>query len=351
MITKNLNSYDNEGVAVTGYKASIIDKFLEHSEPVLSHKLHVVLKNMKISDVEWLVATFGTVVYAEAKRNYVVTTEKSLLLLNVRKRGTFLVITGTLYDIGEEHARFMKLLKPYIYSDKIVTIRWYMPDNHGGIDYDDIMEPLGDVVYPEAYPNIGNLDSYLRKYTTSSASVLILKGPPGTGKTKFIRYLLQQADYSTVGYTFHPEVIDAADMYRDLLRGDTEAVVLEDIDAKMQRRTDGNNTVISLLNAADGVISSIGRKIIISTNLPNVTTIDPALMRPGRCFDVLEFERLSAEEAVILGKKILGTEDVTASKAGGEYTLAEIYRTCQESEGAVVIENYSVEAGFGFGKG
>lgn len=38
--------------------------------------------------------------------------------------------------------------------------------------------------------------------------------------------------------------------------------------------------------------------MVISTNLPNLTQIDPALIRRGRCFDTIEFVPLNKTEAM-----------------------------------------------------
>jgi ATP-dependent 26S proteasome regulatory subunit len=49
-------------------------------------------------------------------------------------------------------------------------------------------------------------------------------------------------------------------------------------------RANGNVDLHRFLAVADGVVRAQGRKIIFTTNPPNIGDIDEALVRPGRCF-------------------------------------------------------------------
>ena len=57
------------------------------------------------------------------------------------------------------------------------------------------------------------------------------------------------------------------------------------------------------LNVGDGLVTTRNKKMIFSTNLPSINDIDPALVRPGRCYDILHFAELNQDEAEILAKK------------------------------------------------
>ena len=69
------------------------------------------------------------------------------------------------------------------------------------------------------------------------------------------------------------------------------------------------------LAIADGVARSQGRKIIFTTNLPNVNDIDEALVRPGRCYAVKNLRGLTLEEALRLAQKICGEDGARAQRA------------------------------------
>jgi len=81
------------------------------------------------------------------------------------------------------------------------------------------------------------------------------------------------------------------------------------------------------------VVRSQGRKIIFSTNLPNVGDLDEALIRPGRCFARLHVRALTCAEAQALAAEIaagdaekLGRASLAlALEEGRKRSLAEIY--------------------------
>jgi ATP-dependent 26S proteasome regulatory subunit len=75
------------------------------------------------------------------------------------------------------------------------------------------------------------------------------------------------------------------------------------------------------LNVGDGLVTTKGKKMIFSTNLPSIRDIDSALVRPGRCFDILTFDSLSQANADKLAKK-LGVEVDQDKK---DYSLSEIF--------------------------
>jgi len=69
----------------------------------------------------------------------------------------------------------------------------------------------------------------------------------------------------------------------------------EDADHVLKPRADGNEHLHRFLTIADGVVRAQGRKIIFSTNLPNVGDLDDALIRPGRCYARLNIRTLTPE--------------------------------------------------------
>ena len=90
------------------------------------------------------------------------------------------------------------------------------------------------------------------------------------------------------------------------------------------------------LAVADGVARAQGRKVIFTTNLPNVNDIDDALIRPGRCFAVKNLRSLAPEEALRLADRICGADVARARKArdaltalaAKSYSVAQVYRQC-----------------------
>jgi ATP-dependent 26S proteasome regulatory subunit len=112
------------------------------------------------------------------------------------------------------------------------------------------------------------------------------------------------------------------------ITGDEDAFVMEDADHVMKPRADGNDHLHRFLTIADGVVRAQGRKIIFSTNLPNVGDLDEALVRPGRCFARLFVRRLTGEEAQALAIEIAqgGANALNGASSAKTLSLAEVYQ-------------------------
>jgi ATP-dependent 26S proteasome regulatory subunit len=92
------------------------------------------------------------------------------------------------------------------------------------------------------------------------------------------------------------------------------------------------------LNVSEGLVSIKGKKIIFSTNLPSVKDIDPALMRRGRCFDVIHFNAMSKENADKLADKLGIKYNIEDGKY--TYTVAEIFSGERQSENKPVRQKF-----------
>jgi hypothetical protein len=223
----------------------------------------------------------------------------------------------------------------------IADVEWHFISEHG-IHFEDIPLVLDDIVLDEAYPYIGGLDKYVENYATSKSPLLILFGPPGTGKTKLTRHILRIFAINNykpkVMYTTCDKAMKEDEFYMRFLTHGFDFLVLEDIDEMLASRKGNDNTAMRrMLSSFDGFITNTA-KIIMTTNLV-ITDIDEALLRPGRCHDVLKCRMLDADEARKLAKAIGATLDDDKK----EYTVAEIYSIIK---GGVRKKSCSEKIGF-----
>ena len=190
---------------------------------------------------------------------------------------------------------------------------------------DDISVPLNyrpaiRAAYPWIHESYTTLGEYIDEYIDSDSSVLILIGPPGTGKTTFIKNMIHRSK-SDAKVAYDPQVMMGDGFFAGFIGDETRFLVMEDADEFLQSRTDGNTMMHKFLNVSDGLISASDKKLVFSTNLPNIGDIDEALMRPGRCFDVIQFRALTRTEAQAVLDEIgldrplpEGTEKITLAE-------------------------------------
>jgi energy-coupling factor transporter ATP-binding protein EcfA2 len=177
----------------------------------------------------------------------------------------------------------------------------------------------------EMYPFLGDeeIGDYYNRFMQSSASILLLIGPPGTGKTTFIRGLLHHASKNAI-VTYDEKILDRDYVFARFIEDDVGVMVVEDADNFLKSRADGNTMMHRFLNVGDGLISMRGKKLIFSTNLPSIRDVDSALVRPGRCFDVVSFENYTLEQAQKLANKLDLTFEEKENKSD-TYSLAEVF--------------------------
>lgn len=162
---------------------------------------------------------------------------------------------------------------------------------------------MRETIYAENYPFLNKpFETYGKDYMESDASVLLLIGPPGTGKTSFITHLLTTTN-SNAFVVYDEEVMAKDSMFASFLESwHSNVLIIEDADSIIRPRENNNGLMSRFLNVSEGLVKTPKKKMIFTTNLSQ-TRIDEALYRTGRCYDVINFRNLSKEEALKVAEK------------------------------------------------
>ncbi len=172
--------------------------------------------------------------------------------------------------------------------------------------------------------------AFCQQLLTGRHGLSILEGPPGTGKTSYLRHLMAVLNAShrfyfiptaSLNVLSKPDFIGFWAEQRRHYATRQFVVILEDSDAILSTRDTGNrDEVNALLNLSDGMLADFLRlQIICTINCP-ADDIDPALRRPGRLHTHRRFPRLTYPEAAALAET-LGQPLVIAK----DYSLAEVF--------------------------
>ena len=180
-----------------------------------------------------------------------------------------------------------------------------------------------DLFYP-FMTEYGSLNEYFDEFSESKQPVLILIGPPGTGNSTFVRTMAAYKSQSVLSVS-REDAMNSVGFMTNFLKGDWDVLLVEDAEQFIKPRSEGNKLMSDILNTTDGIDGAGNKKIIFTTNLPDKNSIDEALMREGRCFDVLDFPLLSPSEATLIQDKyILDKElhqDLTSKR---DWSLAQV---------------------------
>lgn len=205
---------------------------------------------------------------------------------------------------------------------------------HTSTGYDDIRLPIRSQTFDlKLQYNDDMPDKTIKSALENDGSgILLFHGPPGTGKTSYIRHLALTLGSKFVFFDRSMFGHMAEDGFmRMLSRFKGSVIILEDCESLIEDRSQYNDAMSALLNLSDGILGDgFGIKFICTFNCP-VEKIDGAVTRKGRLKVKYEFGPLSREKSQVLLES-LGSE----KKADGPMTLADIYgidtdNGCKES--------------------
>ena len=158
------------------------------------------------------------------------------------------------------------------------------------------------------------------------SGIVLFNGTFGTGKTSFIKHLITEYPAKYVFITSSiAERLNTPEFISFLMDHKNSIFILEDCEQIIKKRDFNyfNGAISHILNMSDGILSDIFNFKFICTFNDSITSIDPALLRKGRCYAAYEFMPLCKEKTIALLKS-LGHKDKDI-KDVGPMTLADIY--------------------------
>ena len=197
-------------------------------------------------------------------------------------------------------------------------------------NYNDDFKPIYDDI-------VNFLGSEERK-----SGLIVLNGEPGTGKSYFIRHIIKNIKNNYV--LIPPSMAEnlSSPEFTSFLMNNTDSVfILEDCETVIKDRSiiDVTSAVSSILNMSDGIMSDIFNGKFICTFNADMSIIDDAILRKGRCYAKYTFGKLDKEKVKVL----LNEKGITLDKYE-DMTLADIYHYNDKN-----VESISKKKKIGFG--
>ena len=120
--------------------------------------------------------------------------------------------------------------------------------------------------------------------------------------------------------TYDNKLVMRDEFYQQFIVDDHDLLVIEDADQFLSADSENADSILNkFLSLSDGIIDVSSKKIIFTANITK-SEIAPALLRPGSCYDIVNFRDLTKKEAI----KIAEVMNIQLTIEKNTYTLAEI---------------------------
>ena len=334
------------------YQQLFINNIIGTTNPSLMQAHRDTIINCEVDNIEniWSILEEKYNLYSLSKYRAIIIEDNFIAIINWQYQSS---LTGfTIRVLSENISSCNSYIKEVedtlsdviVVDEALVSYTIFQNDNSEMLNETFYQDSLEVDFNPVATPFIEDVDTYIENFLNSNAPVLILQGEPGTGKTTFVKYLLKmmqskvqetREDFKAI-YSFDENIFYLSDFYKRIIYDEYDVLVLEDINQVLHKNQDDSslNPINKFLSVTDGLISKY-KKIIITTNIESKHHINQALLRPGRCYDVIPFRKLEGIEIDDLCDSVakdlnLQTESIN---------LSEFFAKCNNEQNSQLISS------------
>lgn len=150
---------------------------------------------------------------------------------------------------------------------------------------------LEEQIIEELYPEI-DIKALAEDYLASESPLLILMGPPGCGKTTFLKYLSLKTEQDIFLLKKVPNIHKTLNVI--FARNEEGIFFIDDAFEDIGDRSKSGDFAEAIVAFTSGFRNKT--KLVITTNRDQ-SSIDKALIRKGRCFDCLPINPMTKEYA------------------------------------------------------
>jgi len=210
-------------------------------------------------------------------------------------------------------------------------LKWNYPEYHYGKGFNDFHEKLMEKIY------------------NNFKGLVVLHGDPGSGKTQYIRKIIQELTGKARVLYFSPLMIDSITNpefinFIQVWARETDdenkkrIIILEDAEPLLETRKNGRNLgITNLLNLTSGLLSDVLSIQYICTFNTKIDEIDQALLREERLTAIKKFNCLNYEQTIKL------TELLKIKKEDVDKLIEEKKKKDSKKEGLSLAEIYSIK--------